>query len=505
MEELQRRVLRFVNTHGLLQGGEKVLVGLSGGPDSVALSLVLLDLSQSGGLPVDLHLAHLNHGLRGAESDADEGFCRQFALQHGLQLQVERADLRAAARPGASVEAAARRARYAFLGRAAEEAGAQVVATAHHADDVAETVLLRLIRGAALTGLGAIAPKRALGKPYEAIRLVRPLMEVRKAELVRFLEQRGQAFRRDSSNLDAGYTRNRVRHELIPALARSFPTFSVRALCALNESALETRALVRRLLDGLWDELRLSESEGEVVLDEEAFARAPLALRKAATARVLEVLCEGRRPPALAADHYSHVAALPHREVGHEVSLPGGFIARHEHGVVYFSRRAKATVLPGRELPVPGNVDVPEAGIRLSCEVLPAGAVSPEQAAERASDVEVYLALDVSDGPLTVRGRSAGDRFQPLGLDSPTSLKDFLIARKVPRHERGRTPLVATRDGEIAWVVGHRIGERFRLRNAAGPIVRLRAVAISEGDLTAARQPPFGARQRPFAARPPEG
>jgi len=482
MDELVRRVLRVIHTRGLLQGGEKVVVGLSGGPDSVALSLVLLDLSRSGNLPLDLHLAHLNHALRGDESDEDEGFCRQFARQLGLPLRVERADLEAAAGGRGSLEAAARRARYHFLGRAAQEIGARVVATAHHADDVAETVLLRLIRGAALTGLGAIAPQRPLGEPHDGVCLVRPLLEVRKAELVGLLEQRGQAFRKDSSNVDTGYTRNRIRHELIPALDRDFPTFSVRALCALNESALEARNLMRELLDKQWGRLCRAESENEVILDREAFARAPVALQKAATVRALQALWGRRRPPPLAAEHYDRVVALPDAQVGHEVSLPGGFFARHEHGIIYFSSGAEATTLPPRGLSVPGEINVPEAGIHLSCEVLPAGSVGPQQAVERSSDREVYLALDPSEGPLTVRGRSAGDRFRPLGLPSPARLKDFLISRKVPRHERSRTPLVTTREGEIAWVVGHGISHCFRLRSARGPIVRLRAVAIAEED-----------------------
>jgi len=482
MDELMRRVLRVIRTRGLLQGGEKVLVGLSGGPDSVALSLILLDLSRSRTLPLDLHLAHLNHALRGDESDEDERFCRQFARQLGLPLRVERADLEAAAGGRGSIEAVARRARYHFLGRAAREIGARVVATAHHADDVAETVLLRLIRGAALAGLGAIAPQRPLGEPHEGVRLVRPLLEVRKAQLVAFLKQRNQAFRKDSSNVDTGYTRNRIRHELIPALARDFPTFSVRALCALNESALEARDLLRELLDKQWGRLCRAEGENEVVLDREAFARAPVALQKAATMRALQALGGHRRPSPLAAEHYDRVVALPDARVGHEVSLPGGFFARHEHGILYFSSGAEATTLPPRGLPVPGEVNVPEAGIRLSCEVLPAGSVGPRQAVERSSDREVYPALGPSDGPLTVRGRSAGDRFQPLGLPSPMRLKDFLIARKVPRHERGRTPLVATSDGEIAWVVGHGISHRFRLRSARGPVARLRAVPVGGED-----------------------
>lgn len=475
MDELQRRVLQFIRRHRLLQDGQGVVVGFSGGPDSVALVLILLGLSEEGKLPLTVHLAHLNHGLRGAESDEDEEFCREFARKHGLDLEVEKAAIAAPRRHGTSLEAAAREIRYDFLGRAAKKKAAAAVATAHHADDVAETVLLRLIRGAALAGLGGLAPERPLRKGDASIRLVRPLLEVRKAELLGFLQATGQDSRADSSNLDTDYTRNKIRHSLIPTLEREFPTFSVGSLCALNESAIEAARLFEELLDGLWEGLCTGESTEDVTFDAEAYARAPTALRKAAAARALEVLAAGGRAPGLRAQHYGDLAALPHRDVGTEVSLPGGFFARHEHGLVYFSRHRAATPVGMKELPVPGAVELPEIGMRISCEALPPGVVGPEQAAQQASSYEVYLDLEAVAAPLKVRSRRPGDTFHALGCPGSCRLKKFLIGQKVPRHKRDTIPLVTASDGRIAWVVGYRIGEQFKLRSADRPALRLRA------------------------------
>lgn len=480
MEPLHRRILQFIRRQRLLKDGDSVVVGLSGGPDSVALVLILLDLSEGGKLALSVHLAHLNHGLRGAESDAEEGFCREFARRYGLDLEVAKAAVADARGQGESIEAAARRIRYKFLARVAAKTGASAIATGHHADDVAESVLLRMIRGAGLTGLGAIAPQRPLSKDAATVRLVRPLLKVRKADLLEFLRARGEAFCTDSSNFDTDYTRNRIRHILLPALERDFPTFSVRSLCTLNEAAVEAARLFEELLDGLWGKLCRAEGPDEVVLDAEAIAEASPVLRKAAAGRALGILAEGEAVPALGSGHYDDLAALPHREVGTEVSLPGGFFARHEHGLVYFSRRGSSPVMPTRELPVPGAVDLPEVRTRISCEMLPPAAVSRERAAELASEHEVYLDQEAVAAPLKVRSRRPGDKFQPLGYPAPTRLKDFLIGQKVPLHRRDLIPLVTTRDGAIVWVVGHRIGEQFKLLSADRPALCLKAKAINK-------------------------
>ncbi len=476
MDGLERRVLRFIRSRGLLNDGDVAVVALSGGPDSVALVLLLSALTDGGELPLELCLAHLNHALRGAEADAEEAFCREFARERRLPIETERADVRAAARRhGRSIEAAARDARYAFLGRVAQKVGAAAIATAHHADDGAETVLLRIIRGAGITGLGALAPDRPLSPLNPTVRVVRPLLELRKAELVAFLREKGQPFCADSSNLDTRYTRNRIRHVLIPALERDYPAFSVGSPCALNTSAVEASRLFEELRDARWPELCRRTGPAEVLLDCAALADAPASLRKAAVARALRLLAGQRAPPALRAEHYEKLAALPRQPVGAQVSLPRGFFARREHGLIYFARRARPLSLPERELPVPGLVELPEAGMRVSSFTLPAGAVGPREALERASDYEVYLSLDALPMPLSVRGRRPGDRFHPLGAGGSTRLKKFFIERKVPLHERDRIPLVTTHAGEIAWVVGHRIGERFKLRGTDSPVLRLKA------------------------------
>jgi tRNA(Ile)-lysidine synthase len=476
MDRLCHQVLGFIRKRQLLRNGDRVVVGFSGGPDSVALALILSELSRSSELPLDLHLAHLNHALRGAESDADEAWCRDFARSHGLDIVAERADAAARARSlRRSIEAAAREIRYDFLGRTADRYAARAVATGHQADDVAETVLLRIIRGAGVRGLGAMAATRPLDRQRPQVHLVRPLLATRKADLLDFLGRSGQAFCTDSSNISLSHTRNRVRQLLIPTLEREFRTFSVESLCALNESALEARLLFEELLDACWSSMCRQSEPAEVILDAGLYAQAAPPLRKAAAARAVRILSGPDALPALRAEHHDGLSALAHQQSGTEVSLPKGFFARREQGLVYFSRRQRPQGLAERDLPVPGSVELPEAGISLEATLPAAGSVSIQQARGRASPCEVCLRLDASAMPLKVRSRRKGDRFQPLGAAAPARLKGFFIARKVPLHQRDTVPLVLTRQGDIAWVVGHEIGERYKLTADGGVIVCLRS------------------------------
>jgi tRNA(Ile)-lysidine synthase len=352
------------------------------------------------------------------------------------------------------------------------------IATAHHADDVAETVLLRIIRGAGIRGVGALPPSRPLGAEHPGVRVVRPLMEVGKDELVAFLEGKGEPFCVDSSNLSSNYARNWVRHDLIPLLRRECPTFSVRSLCALNASALEASRFLDEALDDIWPNLCRCAGPGGVGLDQKALAEAAEPLRKIAADRALRVLArQGDCPPALRFEHYDKLVALPSREVGAQVLLPGGFLARREHGLVYFSRLSSALPLPAKRLTVPGRVELPEVGMSITCARM--DGVAPEEAARKASASEVFLNPEEAGEPLVVRSRRPGDRFHPLGAPGPARLKKFLIGRKVPLHERDRIPLVTTCDGEIAWVVGHRIGERFKLQKPTGCALHLTAQRAS--------------------------
>jgi len=294
---LHQQVRRTIRRHGLIPSGARVLVGLSGGSDSVALTRLLLDLSEHGEFTV-VGLAHLHHGLR-PTADRDEAFCREFAARVGLPIAVERADVAAhAAAHGLSTEDAARRLRYAFLERTAAALGATRIAVGHTEDDQAETFLLKLMRGAGLTGLGGIYPQRDS--------VIRPLLDVPRAELRAYLERLGERWVEDESNDDLGIPRNRVRHRVLAELDRAAggPTRPAiaRAAGLIREDA--------QWLDGLSHERFLAvavERAGGLELDVHGLTQAPAPLRRRVLLEAMRRTGDGRE---IGLEHVEAVLAL---------------------------------------------------------------------------------------------------------------------------------------------------------------------------------------------------
>jgi tRNA(Ile)-lysidine synthase len=326
--ELVDRVARFLATLPTPAGPE--VVAVSGGPDSVALLRALL--TARGAAP--LVLAHLNHQLRGSDSDADEAFvaalhARLAAGGASLTLRCERIDVAARARDeGGNLEDVARRVRYGWLAEVARAAGASWVATGHTADDQAETVLHRLLRGTGLKGLGGIPARRELAPGIE---VVRPLLRVPRAEVLAYLEAEGQEFRRDASNADPRLTRNRIRHELLPHLARHYNPAIVSVLCRLAEQAGEVQAREESAARTLLAEAELPRAGAVRVFDR---AR----LSGASRHRVREALRllwrrEGWPEGGAGFDAWERAAAVVFGEAA-AVDLPGGVRVRRKGRVV---------------------------------------------------------------------------------------------------------------------------------------------------------------------------
>ncbi len=418
------------------------MAAVSGGADSVAQLLVLYDLAAAGEI-VLAGAAHLNHQLR-PEAARDEAFCRDLCARLHVPILVESApvaDLAAAAR--VSVEVAARRARYAFLERARTSCGAAVVAVAHTADDQAETVLLRLLRGAGPRGLRGILPVRGT--------VVRPLLDCTRAALRDALAQRGQTWVEDATNTDVSQPRNRVRHELVPLLAARFQPAVTRVLARTAEVVAADDALLESLAEAAAPGV-VTPAPGGAVISTVALARLPLALARRVARRAMEQL----RPPH--APDLADVEALlgVSRPGGPAAAAPAGLrVERFSEDAVLLTRASgtAAAALVPRALPVPGSVALPEhgPGCRLTAE-------RPIKALEEPSDLRRRLIVKASvPVPFVVRGRLAGDRIRPRGLGGSKKLQDLLVDRKVPRAERARVPVVADATGRIVWVVGHAV------------------------------------------------
>jgi len=462
MRDLARVVAGTIALHGLAGADDRVAVAVSGGPDSVALVWLLRELAP------DLHfslagLIHVNHLLRGVESDADEAFVRALAARLNLPCEVARVDVAARARAARrSIEATSRDVRYAVFEDAAARLGATRVATGHTEDDQAETVLLRLLRGAGARGVGGIRMQRGL--------YIRPLLECRRAELRRHLQALGESFREDASNFDRAIPRNRIRHDLLPVIEDLAPA-GVRALARFAELSADDEAYLEEEAIKLAGSSVLSDAAG-VQVKVGGLAGAPPALAR----RVV------RRAAELAAPHASlarrHLEAIRRlaaadKQDGH-LDVPGLSVDRRGDALVLSAGRPPAAGIGEFEvpLPVPGEAAMPGLGATLVARRASNGEV-PDL--DRARDVAVVQAASVTL-PLAVRNRRPGDRFRPLGAPGRRKVQDVFVDRKVPRSERDRVPIVIDAAGRIVWVAGVVMADECRVTapNSGVVILELR-------------------------------
>jgi tRNA(Ile)-lysidine synthetase-like protein len=438
----------FFRNEAPLAADDRVVVAFSGGPDSTALLLGMSRLARRmSGQGVRLIAAHLDHGLD-AGSAGRAGAAARLAARLEVPMVLERRPVLELRRPGESLEAAARRLRYGFLDEVRRRTGARYVATAHHRDDQAETVLLRLAFGSGVAGLAGI--RRVHGA------VVRPLLGVAQADLEAVVAAAGLVPVEDPTNRDLGAARNRVRHRLLPDLAAAVPDLAAR-LAGLAERARRAGGALERRLDQLLEIERISGGPGGVAVDR----------------RALEALPSELLPFAFALLHRRAGAPYPaartaRTELLRQLGRPGriacdcgdGWIWRGEDGRLTLRRREEEGSPSSftYTLEIPGELEIPEVALRIRLTLQP---VEPWMLA--GSRLRAGLALPVAAGDrVTVRSRRPGDRVRPLGAGGSRKLKDVLIDRRVPRGERDRLPLLCV-GGHIAWVPGVTIDQRFRL------------------------------------------
>jgi tRNA(Ile)-lysidine synthase len=414
----------------MLTGGETVLVAVSGGADSVALLHLLLTLAPE--LSLSLHVLHVDHGLR-SDSDRDAAFVCGLAARLGVPADVARVTVP----HGGSLEAAARAERYAALDAHARRLGARRIALGHTADDQAETVLMRMLGGAGVRGLA--------GMPAVRGRVIRPLIETRRADLVALLQAAGLPWIEDPSNRDPRFLRNRIRHELLPLLSGSYNPDLVASLDRLARLCRATVDTIEWVARRELDRLALATADA-IVLPHAALAELPPQVAAEVLRQAAERL--GSRAPLRAWGHRGLARVLASPPPRRAFRL-GGLVVEVSSGRVRLAARERPA-LPARELTVPGQVELPEIGHALSARVLSASGYVLPRASERVS-------FDAGRLPsrLTVRARRPGDRFSPFGGAGERRLKSFLIDLKIPRWERARLPLVEA-DGRILWVGGVR-------------------------------------------------
>jgi tRNA(Ile)-lysidine synthase len=515
---LESKVLDFIQRYSLIPRKELVVVGVSGGADSVCLLHVLAKWRK--GLGIKLHIAHLNHQLRGDESEADAEYVSNLAGSLGIPITIDRQDVAAyRIERNCSIEEAARELRYAFLARVAREVGANRIAIGHTRDDHVETILMHILRGTGITGLCGLAPcspmaydSQGMSSPASALSLrasplslrakrsnllvIRPLIDITKEETASYCQEYQLAPRIDSSNLSPSFFRNRLRLHLLPLLRQYNPSID-QALLRLADIAKEDSALIEQQASGLWDEVARQENN-TIYLDKKQIASLPIALQRHLLRVAVTKLAGDVRD--IEASHIEAARSLLNKPASKRISLPHGIICHGGYDELAITRLPSVTAtshsaiaseawqsqLPPCPFPplsgefplkVPGQTVFPGWKVIASIvreRVASLSSLGALSTSERTcqSNLVAHFDLQKTGMKLFVRQRRPGDRFQPLGMNMPKKLYEFMIDAKIPRSWRGRIPIVCSPQ-QIIWVVGWRIDDRVKTTEASKEILRL--------------------------------
>ncbi len=449
MDTFIKQIIKTINKYNLLSGGECILIGISGGADSVALFYGLFALSSDWGFK--LHLAHLNHMFRGRAADEDAEFVRKLADKHDIPCYIEAYDVPSYIKERKlSPQDAARRIRYRFFEEIAANIGADKIALGHHADDQAETMLMRIIQGAGSEGLSGIPVKRE--------KYIRPLIETGRAQIKAYLGVHKISYRDDASNFSDKYLRNRIRLELLPLLKQKYNPAISSNLIRLAEILQADNECLADHVNTLLPELAGIDKE-KISIDLRKFNAESISIRRYLLRTAIEKIKGDLRH--INFKHIQELVELALGNLGHkQLNLPKHIYAYKDYNSLTISR--SPVVKQGRLsynylLNIPGITLIPAIGLQIRAEI-----AQRCQLGAYPAGYQAVINYDKINMPLYVRNKKTGDRFFPLGASGSKKLKDFFIDQKIPAKKRADIPLIVCGD-EIIWVAGVRICEQYKI------------------------------------------
>ncbi len=461
---LLERVQETLAQYAMLEGVERVIAAVSGGPDSVFLLHALHEL----GLKIEV--AHFDHQTRNGASSSDAAFVRDLAERLGLPFHFESRPIeREAVDAGVSFETYARQVRYEFFVRIALERGCNAIATGHQADDQAETVLFRILRGASPRGLGGIPPVRWEGP----VRVIRPLLACTRAEILAYLNERGLGYCRDTTNTDTRYLRNRVRHELLPRLSGEYNPRVREALCRLAElQRIESDYLEAQAAPFLEGCL-----ETATRLRRKVFAEGHPAIQRRAL--LLWAWRHGVDPPYDRVDGAVHF--IMEGPTGRGFDLGQDIQLRNAREITELRRLSVSAPQSHQDRPISLAVPGVTAGFGKRFYVRFLEGLPAQSLAEYCTCARQVFDADALGTALAARRRRAGDRFTPLGMTGRKKLKDYFTELGLTPSDREKQ-LILTGDGEIAWVIGHGVSAHVAITPATRRLLEVHVEDRPESD-----------------------
>jgi len=462
-----QKVLNTAGRYNLFRRGSRILVGISGGPDSVCLLHVLCCIA--GDFDLYLSALHVNHMLRGEDAYLDEEYVKSFCNELKVPLYIEHADAKGYSRKtGISLEEAGREIRYRLYEKYAEKTDADAIALAHNMNDQAETVLLNLIRGTGLDGL--------TGMEYKRGKIIRPLLNIRREEIENYCRVNNLQPRTDSSNKEDIFTRNRIRLKLIPFIDENFNTDLVYRLSRMTEILKDDRNCLEISADSFFNSPAIKRSKDVVEIEISKLMDLHGALR----ARVIRK-CIGfvkGNVKNISQQHMEDVIKLAAiGKTGTMAHLPGGIRAEISYGILklykksYNEENSQYCYL----INIPGEIYIKEIDKTLKADLIENPSIDKLKGNnENKINVQLFD-YEKLRGEITVRNRRNGDVFRPVNSPGTKKLKEYFIDKKVPRWERDKFVLVA-KGSEIAWIVGHKISDKFKITENTKIILKLEFV-----------------------------
>ena len=465
---LLENVRKTIDNHKLLTKGDKVLVSVSGGPDSLALLHILHRLQQDYDL--SLYVFHLDHMFRGEESKADAEYVKLFAERLEIPVNIREYDVPTYIKENnLSKQAAAREIRYQLCVELANDIGADKIALGQHADDQAETVMINFLRGAGLEGLSGINPIRDN-------RFIRPLLEVWRKDIDNYCEEYNLQPRLDSSNFKPVYLRNKIRLELLPYLEDEFNEGIKENLNRMAEIIRVENDFLESYVVKEYKRILANESQNKLSLYLESLRDLDLAIQRRVFRKAISSFCGTKK------DYYFHhiqqiEELINVGETGSIIQLPQGLRVKrgYEKLIFFWQETQPRTKSISQIYSIPGKYQIKELGIEVILKIIIAG---PNWRQVIREEDKLYINKDRIGNRIKIRNRKDGDRFRPLGMQGSKKIKDFMIDEKIPVELRDRMPIFTTLDDEIFAIDDLRVDNRFRITDETKEILTVQVNRI---------------------------
>ena len=448
---MKNRVLKTIKKYNLIQKGDKIVIGLSGGPDSMALLYVLLDIREE--IDFNIHIAHVNHGIRGKDALADEKFVEKLAKKLNLPYYSKTVNMdKYAKEQGISSEEAGRKLRYGFFREILFKIGGGKIAVAHNRNDQAETLLMRFFRGTGIDGLK--------GMEYENGDIIRPILGIERKEIEKYLLDKNIDSRLDKTNLEPIYNRNRIRLELIPYIEENYNPNIIDTLWRTSKIASIDSDFLEEYTQKTYNKLVKKKTKHSIILDESLFLKEHKSIQQ----RIIRnsILDINDNLQGFTEKHISYILRLfLEGGTGKSIDLIDNIIAKTSYGdfIIEKKREVKKKDFLYK-INMEGFTYIDESGHEFKTEVFPFEKID----INKKDRFVKYFDYDKIKGGLYVRNRKDGDRFIPYGMKGSKKIKDYFIDEKIPKEERDRIPLVTDREN-ILWVAGYRSSDLYKVTN----------------------------------------